>query len=1055
MILKMRFCNDFFVSKKLINIVFGIVAMASYAQEPSYPPNEDGWKLVFKDDFDGDKLDTSIWKYEHGSSNSQLNCYRDSNNVVVTNGNLRIYMTGNYEESREDFIWKCGYIYSKQQFHGNMYFEARMKAQRFSGINNAFWLVSRDASATNYNDRYEIDIHETKYDTSRQKFASHVAWHDWKSYNYTVDRDGLKADIALGYMTYYDSDDYQIWGLWIDDNQNFHYYLNGKHVWDGKYHKSYPNQWFTGVGNIPVWYKNEEQRAYGKYGQKDWSYRGGYTGDLMQVAFSNMLLPSSDSPEDEKGAGSYMSVDWVRVYAPLKNTELDELHVFDWKNDVPVINGTCEQEEHRIKIENGSVRWKLPWNIDFAVASNYYLYYDVYNPQNVNYQIKYLNKDGKIIASQKVLCNSKDRNICFGGNVASTLSVYPYTFYNVNDKDDVEESKYIHRFVTNIDDGDTDAFSIAVFDAKDIIPVNEPYFYNNVDEHGNTSFNNDWSLNLKGTENDNVSYIEIENLTGVAMFVNTIKMSSNYYGLVYENKSVPFASVDGVSLINGRDSVCVYVESLAEKCSLCYELDGIAETVEVAPGNNVLFFDGLDKTTLFSLKSISDGSMEGEVSGEHIFVKEEDCIKYNSSYDTYIQSNTPDTDYSNQAKIVLKSDQAYAREGYIEFDLSDIDYCVDNSYLFLNMLESDVDFSGAEVSVYIIDGNISKPLLWNNAPGWINDRFLCSFDVSDGMPRKYGICIGNIINDFIVNGRKSISLKISISGGSKENMIYFASCENKKLSPYILLEGENKIQSGQSVEILPVYDTFISQQGLGMEAGSGSRQDLLWVKDANSGWGRKAFIKFQVPEGDYNRYVLSARLENMQDAGNFTFVKVSSTVSDIDLTGLTWDSNLSNFNWMNCGWLPVESDDIGSYLDFDVTESVLNAKQNGHKSIIFMLEVGGGDMNALLKFNQGHDNQGAANYPPKLKCFEYNIDTGISINNKINYSLYPTIVDECFFVEGNEFEQIYIISSVGDLVKIWNSFANNFDVSDLQCGIYFVIIKNNDNNSECFKIIKK
>lgn len=61
-----------------------------------------------------------------------------------------------------------------------------------------------------------------------------------------------------------------------------------------------------------------EREAYGKFGQDDWSYLGGYTGDRMNIVFSNLPWPESWTPLTDAAHGTYMAVDYVRVYRPAR-----------------------------------------------------------------------------------------------------------------------------------------------------------------------------------------------------------------------------------------------------------------------------------------------------------------------------------------------------------------------------------------------------------------------------------------------------------------------------------------------------------------------------------------------------------------------------------------------------------------------------------------------------------------------------------------------------------------------------------------------------------------
>ena len=54
------------------------------------PRNPEQWELTFSDDFNGDRLDTNVWRSAHGQSWGKLLSARYPENIAISNGLLRL-----------------------------------------------------------------------------------------------------------------------------------------------------------------------------------------------------------------------------------------------------------------------------------------------------------------------------------------------------------------------------------------------------------------------------------------------------------------------------------------------------------------------------------------------------------------------------------------------------------------------------------------------------------------------------------------------------------------------------------------------------------------------------------------------------------------------------------------------------------------------------------------------------------------------------------------------------------------------------------------------------
>lgn len=122
----------------------GIFANASTKASIGYYQNDEDYKLVFEDNFDGNALDMTNWNYEThepGWVNNELQAYTDStDNIFVKDGSL--VLKAIKTETEEGTSYTSGKVTTqyKQDFkYGKM--EARIKVPKGQGLWPAFWMM--------------------------------------------------------------------------------------------------------------------------------------------------------------------------------------------------------------------------------------------------------------------------------------------------------------------------------------------------------------------------------------------------------------------------------------------------------------------------------------------------------------------------------------------------------------------------------------------------------------------------------------------------------------------------------------------------------------------------------------------------------------------------------------------------------------------------------------------------------------------------------------------------------------------------------------------------
>ena len=135
----------------------------SSPDEPQSQSEHPEWELVWSDEFDGTELDLAKWKYElgsHGWGNDELQDYTAGDNVVVSNGTLKIIAkkigpgqkAGDYTSTRlnSDFSFTYGRVEAS----------AKMPELKGVGLWPAIWMLGENIKTVSWPLCGELDIME-------------------------------------------------------------------------------------------------------------------------------------------------------------------------------------------------------------------------------------------------------------------------------------------------------------------------------------------------------------------------------------------------------------------------------------------------------------------------------------------------------------------------------------------------------------------------------------------------------------------------------------------------------------------------------------------------------------------------------------------------------------------------------------------------------------------------------------------------------------------------------------------------------------------------------
>lgn len=195
-------------------------------------PEQNKWKLVWQDDFNGNELNQNNWsseKHDPGWVNNELQEYTDAKeNIFVKDGNLVLKAIKTQKDGKD--YYTSGKINTKDKKtfkYGK--FEIRAKAPKGQGLWPALWMMPKDESLYGQWPKCgEIDMMEVLGNEPNKLYGTihYGDPHEQKQGTYVLDK-GTFAD------------DYHTYGIeWVPGE--IRWYIDGKLYYTA-------NDWFTAV----------------------------------------------------------------------------------------------------------------------------------------------------------------------------------------------------------------------------------------------------------------------------------------------------------------------------------------------------------------------------------------------------------------------------------------------------------------------------------------------------------------------------------------------------------------------------------------------------------------------------------------------------------------------------------------------------------------------------------------------------------------------------------------------------------------------------------------
>ncbi len=192
-------------------------AVPAARNAPLIGGKEGEWKIVWEDNFEGDAVDSTKWKFEqgqHGWGNDEWQNYTGGENSTVSDGTLKItarktgpgQKAGDYTSSRMN---------STQSFtYGRMEIRAKMPEDKGKGLWPAIWMLGDSVHSAGWPSCGELDILEY---VSYQPDVVHCAIHS--NANNHRDKTQVEAHAKLETV----EEEFHIYGLeWTEDKMVFY-----------------------------------------------------------------------------------------------------------------------------------------------------------------------------------------------------------------------------------------------------------------------------------------------------------------------------------------------------------------------------------------------------------------------------------------------------------------------------------------------------------------------------------------------------------------------------------------------------------------------------------------------------------------------------------------------------------------------------------------------------------------------------------------------------------------------------------------------------------------
>jgi len=730
------------------------------APKPVLTAGADEWNILIGDEFGKASLDSKMWNVVAGVPSV-------ANDELL----LPVNKSGtSYQASQIRMI-------DKLPNNTNIYIEARIKPLNAQGANTTLSTQTYStALASKYENRYAMGF---PYMVRRadNEYDYYYNLEDWKTNYYVADinpnkqffmvRDSLKNQAAA---------DYKVFGIDIS-TKDIVYYIDGVEVKRASTMEGYNSGELVdalkaaGAGST---LEDVAQKTYGYYGQTDWNYNAGYTGDFMAFLVGTSFNAAEvDASIDGKSA----LVDYVRIFkrvADMTNTPVDNV-TFDNATNV-TLTGDASKGNKSIVLNNaGTATFALSQEYALNVNATRYFSTIVRKSADAEFILSLTNSSNAVLGAA-VIDQYNQLQAGFGASklyYASTVSAEPTgrkSSYIRND----EATLLVGRIETAANGDDVMSISL--------LPVMgdnaEPFFYPNIEgEYGHTSINNDWDLNYRYEAGaGKISNIKLQGNRAESS-VQKFLVGSSFQSVIPKESFAAFAPnlfyVAGGTLVNME----VELKGTAP-WNLTYTDGSQSYTINNITTNKIKIPVTPVKTMTYTLTGLTDGNgLEGIVFGKQLVkVKSDRAMTIYPAYDSFINDNQPNNLFNELHTGNIKK-SAYAREAFFRYDISEFGKTdsIDMGSLSVFFISNDKG-TPVVLSLYAIEGGMPGDIVdlcWANKPDEVNYKFITEVTLPN--PGFIGIRanwdVSGHINKKLHSGAGIVDFAIKSTGGETASLL--------------------------------------------------------------------------------------------------------------------------------------------------------------------------------------------------------------------------------------------------------------------------------------------
>lgn len=575
-----------------------------FRPQPTVIGSSEKWDLVFGDEFASLKLKPAFWTTLNGEASL-------SDDVL----HLPIVKVG------ESLVASQVKYTHRLPTDKDMFVEVRMKIDDIKGVGGAVSTQTYSTSmSSQYQQRFSMAFPSLTR-VGRGNWTANYTMDDWKTSYYIKDiNPDLGFNQAKATVDNVNASAFVTFGMKLT-GKGITFYINGREASNGDKMTNYNDGLIADtLTALSTAFADVAQKAYGYYGQDDWQYRGGYTGDWQSLVLGAAMNNAEIEPS---AAGAMAIVDYVRIYTIQQEPNVSYFSAVVNKGEDAALNLTVSDNENQV-VGGAVINRYNQLQTGFGDAPSYY---------------------------------------------ASTVSAEPK-----NKKENYCLPNQMYLMVGRVElnpEGD-DNMSMSLLPILD--EWEQPYYYYNVaGDYGHTSLNQGWDINQRIEAQVGVPTQGKATVTGEGN-VQALRFGSTFAS-VLPTESFAILS-DGLDYVDKGAHVDMLVNFKGvAPYSLVYTDGTDNYTVDGITTQTYYLSIEAQQSNTYSLVSVTDGNGNpGIAFGSHLVkVKSDKAQVIYPYFDSYVDMYNHDTKPADNPDGLIKKHATWQRDAYFNFDISELD----------------------------------------------------------------------------------------------------------------------------------------------------------------------------------------------------------------------------------------------------------------------------------------------------------------------------------------------------------------------------------------------